>query len=290
MAKVTVLLLALCATVTQTVLAVTISVPSKVGTGGYSYAPLDPAPLGLSFEFFAFPSYFTNVTATNQCLAHWKDLTGTWPPIRIGGTTQDRASYDASTQAYVVYRVANAADAPMTLTFGPRFMTLAGTYPGRVVVGLNRGKNDLDNTIAAAKVAVAEIPNLLAIELGNEPECMEATGTLWPKGTYYLLTPPPRLPQGRTADRAGHVEPVGGRGIADQLGGCGGASAQPERHHPGGQLEPGAAGVGGGAAGGAGRGFRRHWRLGGALHPALCAPQLPGRVGAEAAGARRDGA
>ncbi|KAK3305664.1 glycoside hydrolase family 79 protein [Chaetomium strumarium] len=150
--------------------AVTFAVPSKVGTGGYSYAPLDPAPVGISFEFFAFPSYFTNVTATNQCLSNWKDLTGVWPPIRIGGTTQDRASFDASSSAYVVYSVASPADAPMTLTFGPRFMTLAGTYPGSVVVGLNRGKNRIDNTIAAAKVAVAEVKNLLAIELGNEPE------------------------------------------------------------------------------------------------------------------------
>jgi hypothetical protein len=164
----------LCAAIVQAVdAAVTFAVPSRVGTGGYTYAPLDPAPVGISFEFFAFPSYFTNVTATNQCLSNWKELTGVWPPIRIGGTTQDRASFDSSSSAYVVYSVASPADAPMTLTFGPKFMTLAGTYPGSVVVGLNRGKNKIDNTIAAAKVAVAEVKNLLAIELGNEPECKQ---------------------------------------------------------------------------------------------------------------------
>ncbi|GKT92327.1 glycoside hydrolase family 79 protein [Colletotrichum tofieldiae] len=135
------------------------TVPSKANTGG------------LSFEFFAFPSYFQNVTATNQCLSNFKALTGTSPPIRIGGTTQDRASYDASTSAYVVYSVANAADAPSTLTFGPNFMKLAATYAGDVTLGLNRGKNNIDNTIAAAKVAVQEMANLYAIELGNEPEC-----------------------------------------------------------------------------------------------------------------------
>lgn len=124
-----------------------------------------------SFEFFAFPAYFKNVTATNQCLANLKDLTGTWPPIRIGGTTQDRASYDAATSAYVVYSVANAADAPASLTFGPNFMKLAATYAGDVTLGLNRGKNNIDNTIAAAKVAVQEMKNLYAIEVGNEPEC-----------------------------------------------------------------------------------------------------------------------
>ncbi|KAH6623425.1 glycoside hydrolase family 79 protein [Chaetomium tenue] len=164
--------------------AVTFAIPSKVGDGGHSYAPLDPAPLGISFEFFAFPSYLTNVTATNQCLSNWKDLTGVWPPIRIGGTTQDRASFDASTSAYVVYSVANPADAPMTLTFGPKFMSLAGTYPGSVVVGLNRGKNNIDNTIAAAKVAVAEVKNLLAIELGNEPEYYPKDGQPIASGTW----------------------------------------------------------------------------------------------------------
>ncbi|KAG7284887.1 hypothetical protein NEMBOFW57_009502 [Staphylotrichum longicolle] len=144
-----------------------------------------PAPcVGISFEFFAFPSYFTNVTATNQCLSNWKDLAGTWPPIRIGGTTQDRAQYDASTSAYVVYSVAKPADAPMTLTFGPKFMTLAGTYPGTVVVGLNRGKNKIDNTIAAAKVAVAEVKSLLAIELGNEPEYYTKDGQPIASGTW----------------------------------------------------------------------------------------------------------
>lgn len=50
-------------------------------------------------------------------------------------------------------------------------MTLAGEYAGSVVVGLDRGKNQISNTIAAAKVAVSEMSNLLAIELGNEPEC-----------------------------------------------------------------------------------------------------------------------
>lgn len=125
-----------------------------------------------SFEFFAFPSYFTNVTATEPCLANWRALTGTWPPIRIGGTTQDRALYDASSTAYVTYQVADPRDAPMDLTYGPRFLELAGTYGGSVVVGLNRGRNQRANTIDAAKRAVAEVGDrLLAIELGNEPEC-----------------------------------------------------------------------------------------------------------------------
>lgn len=166
--------IALTTVATQGVAAVTFGVPAKVGDGGYAYAPLDKAPIGISFEFFDFPSYFTNVTGTKQCLANWEALTGEWPPIRIGGTTQDRASYDPSTSAYVIYTVSSPADAPASLTFGPNFMALAGTYDGSVVMGLNRAKDDISNTIAAAKVAVSDVTNLLAIELGNEPECEAA--------------------------------------------------------------------------------------------------------------------
>lgn len=158
--------------------AVSFTIPYQAHTGNYKYAPVDPAPVGVSFEFFAFPSYFTNVTATTKCLSNWRDLTGVWPPIRIGGTTQDRAQYDAQTSAYVVYTVANPADAPASLTFGSSFMTLAAKYGGSVVVGLNRGKNNIQNTINAAKAAVSGISNLLAIELGNEPECRPCIGLI----------------------------------------------------------------------------------------------------------------
>ncbi|OTA76490.1 glycoside hydrolase family 79 protein [Hypoxylon sp. CO27-5] len=174
----------LIAAIRGAVAAVTFTVPTQVHTGGYRYAPLDPAPVGISFEFFAFPSYFTNVSATSQCLSNWKDLTGLWPPIRIGGTTQDRAQYDSMTSAYVVYSVSNPADAPASLTFGSSFLTLAGSYGGSVVVGLNRGKNNIQNTIDAAKIAVSEVKNLLAIELGNEPEYYSRNGQPIASGSW----------------------------------------------------------------------------------------------------------
>lgn len=90
--------------------------------------------------------------------------------ILAGGTTQDRAVYDPSLAAYVNYSVANYTVAPSNLTYGASFMELAGTYPGSVVIGLNRGHDNLTNTIAAAKVAVDSIDTLYALELGNEPD------------------------------------------------------------------------------------------------------------------------
>ncbi|KAK2741184.1 hypothetical protein FQN55_008447 [Onygenales sp. PD_40] len=110
-----------------------------------------------------------DVTATATCLKNLGDVMGEMPPVRIGGTTQDRATYDASLAEPVSYSVADPADAPQTLTFGPSFMSLAGSYEGPVSLGLNRRLDNIDNTVAAATVAIEEMGNLYAIELGNEP-------------------------------------------------------------------------------------------------------------------------
>ncbi|CRK25637.1 hypothetical protein BN1708_014263 [Verticillium longisporum] len=147
--------------------ALTFAVPSTVPSN--ASPQLAAAPVGVSFEFFAWPGYFDDVASTTKCLQNLKDVSGTWPPIRIGGTTQDRATYDASSRAAVTYTVASAGAAPASLTYGPSFFSLAADYGGKVVIGLNRRLNDQANTIAAAKAAKAAMRNLYSIELGNEP-------------------------------------------------------------------------------------------------------------------------
>ncbi|EXK26113.1 hypothetical protein FOMG_17275 [Fusarium oxysporum f. sp. melonis 26406] len=138
-----------------TVSGLAFNVPSSPPSN--SSAQLADAPVGVSFEFFAFPGYWNDVPSTSTCLQNLKDLSGTWPPIRIGGTTQDRATYDASSSQQVTYTVANAGDAPSTLTFGPSFMSLAGTYDGKVTIGFNRRLNNLANTVAAAAKACGNL-------------------------------------------------------------------------------------------------------------------------------------
>ncbi|KAF2025712.1 hypothetical protein EK21DRAFT_103758 [Setomelanomma holmii] len=143
------------------------SIPQSVPSNASSQ--LMAAPVGASFEFFAWPGYVSNVAATSTCLQNLRDLTGTWPPIRIGGTTQDRATFNATSTAAVTYTVASPNDAPASLTFSPSFITLASQYSGSVILGLNRRLNNLGNTVAAARLAVANMTNLYSIELGNEP-------------------------------------------------------------------------------------------------------------------------
>lgn len=57
---------------------------------------------------------------------HFTKLYGKKMPIRIGGTTQDRATFDPNFKGYVSYSVANPLDAPLTLTYGPKFFDLIG--------------------------------------------------------------------------------------------------------------------------------------------------------------------
>jgi hypothetical protein len=85
--------------------------------------------------------------------------------------SRDRATYDSSSTTAVTYTVASPGDAPETLTYGPSFISLAASYAGEVIIGLNRRLDDIINTISAAILAQDKMDNLYSIELGNEPNC-----------------------------------------------------------------------------------------------------------------------
>jgi hypothetical protein len=85
--------------------------------------------------------------------------------------SRDRATYDSSSTEAVTYTVASPGAAPETLTYGPPFISLAASYAGEVIIGLNRRLDDIANTISAAILAQSEMDNLYSIELGNEPNC-----------------------------------------------------------------------------------------------------------------------
>ncbi|KGO36823.1 Acetolactate synthase, large subunit, biosynthetic [Penicillium expansum] len=148
-------------------LSLTFNVPTSPPSN--SSGQLSAAPVGVSLEFFTFPAYIQDVKSTMTCLQNLKDLTGTWPPMRIGGTTQDRATYDSLSTEAVTYTVASAGAAPETLTYGPSFISLAASYAGQVIIGLNRRLDDISNTISAALLVQSKMDNLYSIELGNEP-------------------------------------------------------------------------------------------------------------------------
>jgi hypothetical protein len=84
---------------------------------------------------------------------------------------RDRATYDPTLATAVSYTVASSTDAPSSLTYGPSFISLAASYGGEIILGLNRRLNNISNSIMAAELAQSEASNLYAMELGNEPNC-----------------------------------------------------------------------------------------------------------------------
>lgn len=101
-------------------------------------------------------------------------------PALILTGTRDRATYDPSLTTAVSYTVASATDAPTSLTYGPSFISLAASYGGEIILGLNRRLNNISNTIAAAELAQSQATKLYAIELGNEPNCkIQILLSLW---------------------------------------------------------------------------------------------------------------
>lgn len=84
------------------------------------------------------PSYMRNITPPLQCLEQFGKLYGKKMPVRIGGTTQDRATYDPDFDGYVSYHVEDPLDAPMELTFGPKYFDLIGKFWSLGLVWLTR--------------------------------------------------------------------------------------------------------------------------------------------------------
>jgi hypothetical protein len=82
--------------------------------------PLSPR----RFEFFMWPSYMTNISLALPCLEHISQVYQETLPIRIGGTTQDRATFDPGFDGYVSYTTPDPLIAPMELTYGPKFLEL----------------------------------------------------------------------------------------------------------------------------------------------------------------------
>ncbi|KAJ3454144.1 hypothetical protein MRS44_018038 [Fusarium solani] len=125
-------------------------------SGGADKVKLDAAPVALSFEFTEFANYFLNYGNTKPCMSNLKQLTGVWPRIRIGGTSQDESLYDANLDEPIIKQGSG-------FVFGPSLLKIAGEYEGAIVLGLNRGGNNMTNTIEATDAAQDLIPNLIVV-------------------------------------------------------------------------------------------------------------------------------
>lgn len=131
-----------------------------------------------SIEFSYMLDYAGNVSFpnkfSNKILQNLKDISGAYPIIRAGGTTQNRAIWvQNQTVALIETFSPSSPDQPSSLTIGPSWLESFKTFPTgtQYIFGLSfqDGTAGLDQVLLEAIPTVAELgSSLYAFEIGNE--------------------------------------------------------------------------------------------------------------------------
>ncbi|KAJ4210747.1 hypothetical protein NW759_013051 [Fusarium solani] len=134
-------------------------------------ALLDHVPVGFSFDY-GFAEYLQNVSLTLKCMRNLKSVSGVWPDVRLGAGEDDWGEYKPDLDEYLYYYEIEPGSFDRRFYYGKRYLKAVAKYPGLSVFvpGLNRGSDNLTNTILAAKDIARYIPSVKAVELGNEPD------------------------------------------------------------------------------------------------------------------------
>ncbi|CAG8091796.1 unnamed protein product [Penicillium salamii] len=156
---------------------INVKAPEHLPTGASE--PVDHAFASFSWPVHFFADYAGNKSHPNTFsqdivnLLHAK--TGAYPHIRVGGTSADRAIYNASQAESIVLSTESDNGIPLEVSLGPVFFEGFENFPGTpwtFQVNLaNNKSNALENALAEAKVALSHIRgDLYAFEIGNEPD------------------------------------------------------------------------------------------------------------------------
>ncbi|KGO60703.1 Glycoside hydrolase, superfamily [Penicillium expansum] len=130
----------------------------------------------MSIEFAYFPDYAGNKSQPNQfsknLLHNLKSLTGVAPKVRVGGTSQDHATYfpDQEENVQLIYQNPTD-DQPIQINYGPTFFESYHTLGDiRYLHGLNMAQNKSTQLLelSAAEACTSIGPQLHLFELGNE--------------------------------------------------------------------------------------------------------------------------
>jgi hypothetical protein len=141
--------------------------------------PISKDVAGLSIEFCYIADYLGDVNKPNklslQLLQNVQDISGSPPIVRIGGHTQDAASYCASCPQTLNNTFAPGNDEAIAVSFNRNlFKVLNSNVPSRqkIIFGLNFAGNDVSIPIAEVEAAERYMnpSRLLSYELGNEPD------------------------------------------------------------------------------------------------------------------------
>lgn len=154
---------------------ITLDIPSSAPPGRQI---IDAAFQSYSIEFSYMQDYAGNNTNPNhfsyKLLQNLADISGAYPIIRAGGSTQNRAIWvQNQTLAIIPTYATPGADQPSALTIGPAWLEAFQQFPKgtRYIYGLSfqDGAAGLNQTLLEAIPSFATLKgSLYAYEIGNE--------------------------------------------------------------------------------------------------------------------------
>ncbi|EXJ80877.1 hypothetical protein A1O3_07164 [Capronia epimyces CBS 606.96] len=162
--------------------AVRAAVPLSLNPPPNAGPPVLASFVSFSIEFASFPDFAGNSSRPNNfsyhLLSNLGRLQGSHPIIRVGGNTQDYATFNASQEVALVgsYDFARSRDYPTTISIGPAYFESYSTWPNMTYIhGFNLGTNGslghdtLVGTVPLACEALSD-GRLAYWQLGNEPD------------------------------------------------------------------------------------------------------------------------
>ncbi|KIW67341.1 hypothetical protein PV04_06604 [Phialophora macrospora] len=149
--------------------------------------PLLESFVSYSIEFSSFPDFAGNSSQPNtfsyNLLSNLRNLQGSYPIIRVGGNTEDYATFNASQSDALVgsYNFSRSRDYPTTISIGPEYFDSYSTWPGVTYIhGFNMGKNGTAgyDTLVGTVPLVCKALGTSKVaywELGNEPDLFKTS-------------------------------------------------------------------------------------------------------------------
>ncbi|ETN46982.1 uncharacterized protein HMPREF1541_01172 [Cyphellophora europaea CBS 101466] len=171
-------------------------IPLSISSPSNASEPIRESFVSFSIEFSSFPDFAGNSSTPNNfsynLLTNLGAIQGSNPIIRVGGNTQDYATYDANQEEALVgtVNVNRSRDYPTTISIGPSYFDSYNTWPGfQYLHGFNLGKNGSAgyDTLVGTVPLVCKVltsDKLAFFTLGNEPDLFKtsAQGPVRPAG------------------------------------------------------------------------------------------------------------
>ncbi|KAF2239937.1 glycoside hydrolase family 79 protein [Viridothelium virens] len=151
-----------------------LNVPNSPTTGRQI---IDAAFQSYSIEFSYMADYAGNNSYPNEfskrMIQNLQDISGAYPIIRAGGSTQNRAIWVQNQTEAIIETIAPGADQPSALTIGPAWLQSFHQFPNgtQYIYGLSfqDGSAGLDQVLQEAVPAFQSLgDSLYAYEIGNE--------------------------------------------------------------------------------------------------------------------------